>query len=98
MANASLDAILWDFGGVLTTSPFEAFRRYESERGLPTDFIRGINATNPDDNAWAKFESSRISIEDFDEAFRAGVLGQQEAYSKGEPQAAIDAFIAKNAR
>ena len=76
MANASLDAILWDFGGVLTTSPFEAFRRYESERGLPTDFIRGINATNPDDNAWAKFESSRISIEEFDEAFRAEALAQ----------------------
>ena len=74
MANASLDAILWDFGGVLTTSPFEAFRRYESERGLPTDFIRGINATNPDSNAWAKFESSRIGIEDFDEAFRAALL------------------------
>ena len=64
-----IEAILWDFGGVLTTSPFEAFNRYESENGLPTDFIRGINATNPEHNAWAKFESSQISIEDFDSAF-----------------------------
>ena len=39
-----------------------------------------------------------IALAGFDEAFRAGVLGQQEAYSTGEPQAAIDAFIAKNAR
>ena len=66
---AAFDAILWDFGGVLTTSPFEAFNRYERERGLPLDFIRGINATNPEDNAWAQFESSRMDLEAFDAAF-----------------------------
>lgn len=66
---SAFDAILWDFGGVLTTSPFEAFNRYERERGLPLDFIRGVNATNPEDNAWARFESSRIDIDAFDAAF-----------------------------
>lgn len=66
---AELDAILWDFGGVLTTSPFEAFNRYEAEHGLPTDFIRGVNATNPEDNAWARFESSAIDLEEFDRQF-----------------------------
>ena len=64
-----IEAVLWDFGGVLTTSPFEAFNRYEQERGLPRDFIRTINATNPEDNAWARFESSRVSLEEFDELF-----------------------------
>ncbi|MEM1229349.1 MAG: HAD-IA family hydrolase [Pseudomonadota bacterium] len=64
-----LKAIFWDFGGVLTTSPFEAFNRYEQEQGLPQDFIRGINATNPQDNAWARFESSRIDAEAFDREF-----------------------------
>ena len=73
---SDFDAILWDFGGVLTTSPFEAFNRYEAERGLPADFIRGINATNPTDNAWARFESSRIGIDEFDEAFRREALAQ----------------------
>jgi len=63
------DAILWDFGGVLTTSPFEAFNRFERERGLPPDFIRGINATHPTHNAWARFESNRISYETFDREF-----------------------------
>lgn len=67
----AFDAILWDFGGVLTTSPFEAFNRYERERGIPLDFIRRINATNPDDNAWARFESSRIDLDAFDQAFLA---------------------------
>lgn len=65
----AIKAVLWDFGGVITSSPFEAFKRYETEHGLPTDFIRGINATNPDTNAWAQFEASKVSIEEFDQLF-----------------------------
>ncbi len=70
-------AVLWDFGGVLTTSPFEAFNRYEEANGIPLDFIRKVNATNPEDNAWARFESSRIDLDAFDAAFEAesGALG-----------------------
>jgi putative hydrolase of the HAD superfamily len=64
-----IEAILWDFGGVLTTSPFEAFNRYERERGLPLDFIRRVNATNPERNAWAMFESSQIDLDAFDGRF-----------------------------
>ena len=41
-----IEAVIWDFGGVLTTSPFEAFSRYETERGLPADIIRRTNAAN----------------------------------------------------
>jgi len=67
----TIEAVLWDFGGVLTTSPFEAFNRYEAERGLPRDFIRTINATNPESNAWARFESSRIGLDEFDAEFAA---------------------------
>ena len=65
------DAVLWDFGGVFTTSPFDAFNRYESEHDLPKDLIRGINATNPTTNAWAQFESSQVSIDEFDALFAA---------------------------
>ena len=65
----SFKAVLWDFGGVLTSSPFDAFNHYEEQRGIPKDFIRGVNAVNPHDNAWAKFESSRISVEAFNDAF-----------------------------
>ncbi|MCZ6640718.1 MAG: HAD-IA family hydrolase [Gammaproteobacteria bacterium] len=64
-----IQAILWDFGGVLTTSPFEAFNRFEAANGVPTDFIRGINAANPETNAWAQFESSQITLDEFDEKF-----------------------------
>lgn len=65
-----IEAVLWDFGGVFTTSPFEAFNRFEASRGLPEDFIRTVNSTNIHDNAWAKFESSAIDVDEFDEAFR----------------------------
>jgi putative hydrolase of the HAD superfamily len=66
-----VEAVIWDFGGVLTASPFEAFNRYEAERRLPRDFIRGVNAVNPHDNAWARFERNDISRDEFDRRFRA---------------------------
>jgi putative hydrolase of the HAD superfamily len=65
----ALAAVLWDFGGVITSSPFEAFNRYEAERGLPKDFIRTVNATNPLENAWALFEQARIDAAEFDARF-----------------------------
>ncbi|MBU8872875.1 HAD-IA family hydrolase [Reyranella sp. MMS21-HV4-11] len=58
-------AVLWDFGGVILSSPFEAFNRYEAEAGLPKDFLRGLNARNPDTNAWAKMERSEVSLDGF---------------------------------
>jgi putative hydrolase of the HAD superfamily len=61
--------VLFDFGGVITTSPFEAFARYEQQRGLPAGFIRSVNATDPDDNAWAHLERSAIGLDEFDERF-----------------------------
>jgi putative hydrolase of the HAD superfamily len=66
-----IEAVIWDFGGVITTSPFEAFMRYETERGLPADIIRRTNAANHLENAWAKFERAEIDAEAFDELFAA---------------------------
>ncbi len=62
-------AVIWDFGGVFTSSPFVAFARYEAEHGLPKDFIRRVNAADPDTNAWAKLERSEIDVETFDALF-----------------------------
>lgn len=64
-----VEAVIWDFGGVLTTSPFEAFARFENERGLPADIIRRTNASNHWENAWAKFERAEVDIEAFDQLF-----------------------------
>jgi putative hydrolase of the HAD superfamily len=73
----ALKAVIWDFGGVFTGSPFEAFNAFEARRGLPTDFIRTVNATNPHANAWALFESAKIDAGGFDAKFleESTVLG-----------------------
>ena len=75
----AVEAVIWDFGGVFTSSPFEAFNRLEEERGLPKDFIRRVNATNPDHNAWALFERNEIDAAGFDRLFL------EEATALGHP-------------
>src|SRR6202049_4077128 len=69
-----IEAVIWDFGGVFTTSPFEAFERFEIERGLPGGIIRRTNAANHWENAWAKFERAEVDIEAFDQLFAAESL------------------------
>lgn len=75
----NIEAVLWDIGGVLTASPFEAFNQFEAANGLPRDFIRGVNATNPETNAWAQFESNQVDVDAFDELFLA------ESAAQGHP-------------
>lgn len=70
-------AIIWDFGGVITSSPFEAFNEFEEANSLPKDIIRTINSENPDMNAWAQFESNSITIDEFNDLFL------KEAKAKG---------------
>jgi putative hydrolase of the HAD superfamily len=64
-------AVLFDFGGVILSSPFEAFNAYERRAGLPRDFVRTVNATNPHTNAWARLERSELTLDEFAEAFEA---------------------------
>lgn len=63
------EAIFFDFGGVIVSSPFEAFNAYEAENGLPVNFIRGVNSVNSHDNAWALLERNDISPDEFDQRF-----------------------------
>ena len=74
-----IEAVLFDFGGVILSSPFEAFAEYEAEIGLPPDTIRKINSTNPDTNAWAQFERREVGPEEFSLLFEeeASALGHE---------------------
>lgn len=65
----TVQAVIFDFGGVITSSPFEAFNRYEAEKGLPHNLFRTVNATNPDSNAWALFERNEIDAPGFNAMF-----------------------------
>jgi len=74
---AVISAVFFDFGGVILSSPFDAFASYEQRSGLPAGFLRSVNSTNPDTNAWAQLERSELSLGDFVVAFEA------EAWSLG---------------
>jgi putative hydrolase of the HAD superfamily len=67
----AIRAVLWDFGGVVTTSPFDAFLQYERDNALPEGLIRTINSTNPDENAWARLERNDVDVEGFAPLFEA---------------------------
>ncbi len=58
-------AVLFDFGGVLSESPFTAFARYEAENGLPSGFLRAVNAADRDTNAWARLERGEVTLDEF---------------------------------
>jgi putative hydrolase of the HAD superfamily len=64
-------AVFWDFGGVILSSPFEAFNAYEQANGIPLDHIRRVNSTDPDTNAWARIERRELTHDEFDDVFAA---------------------------
>ena len=70
----TVSAVVFDLGGVLTESPLTAFGAYEAEAGLPEGLIVGINSTDPDTNAWARFERNELDVAGFSEAFEAEAL------------------------
>ena len=78
---SAIRAVLWDFGGVFTESPFLAFAGFERARGLPENFLRRVNSTNPDQNAWARFERGELTLTQFDSAFgdESAALGHRVA-------------------
>jgi putative hydrolase of the HAD superfamily len=67
----TIKAAFFDFGGVILSSPFEAFNGFEERNGLPRDLIRTINSTDPDTNAWARFERSEVGFDEFCDLFEA---------------------------
>ena len=86
--------MLWDFGGVILSSPFEAFNGYESQAGIPLDHIRRVNSTNPDGNAWALLERNDISPLEFDSLFAS----ESEALGHRIPGADVLALLAGEVR
>jgi len=89
-----IQAVLWDFGGVILSSPFEAFNTYEAERGLPLDLIRRVNSTNPHSNAWALLERNDISPQEFDSLFAT----ESEALGHRVPGADVLALLSGDVR
>jgi putative hydrolase of the HAD superfamily len=89
-----IKAVLWDFGGVILSSPFDAFNDYEVAHGLPADFIRSVNTHNPDGNAWALLERNDIEPAEFDTLFAT----ESEALGQRVPGADILALLSGSVR
>jgi putative hydrolase of the HAD superfamily len=70
----TVSAVVFDLGGVLTESPITAFTAYEEEAGLPPGLIVRLNSTDPDTNAWARFERNELDVAGFSAAFEAEAL------------------------
>lgn len=68
-STVTITAVLFDFGGVILSSPFDAFARYEIDHDLPSNFLRTVNATDPDRNAWARLERSELDLDGFAASF-----------------------------
>ncbi len=67
----TVSAVVFDLGGVLTESPLTGFAAYEQEAGLPAGLLVRINSTDPDTNAWARFERNELDVAGFRAAFEA---------------------------
>jgi putative hydrolase of the HAD superfamily len=89
----TIRAVLWDFGGVILSSPFDAFARYEASAGLPAGLIRQLNASNPDTNAWARFERNEVSLDGFCEIFEAEAAAAGHAVSGRQVMALLHGEI-----
>ena len=68
--------ILWDYGGVLTYSPFSNIKNYEKRNNIPINSIIKINSVNSMNNAWALLEKNLISEFEFCRMFRIEAINQ----------------------
>jgi len=58
-------AVIFDLGGVVFPSPFEAFDVYELEAGLPSGSVRAVIRVSSETGAWAALERGDHSHDSF---------------------------------
>jgi putative hydrolase of the HAD superfamily len=71
-------AVIFDLGGVVLGSPPQAFRAYEADLGLPTNFLNKLIVRNGTQGAWERLERGELDmlgfVREFDlEVQREGV-------------------------
>ncbi|MEM9262656.1 MAG: HAD family hydrolase, partial [Pseudomonadota bacterium] len=65
----TVQAVIFDFGGVFTTSPVENFAVFEKAHGLPERYLGSVIKQDINNNSWAQFERGEITLEEFDVRF-----------------------------
>jgi len=84
-------AVFFDLGGVVLTSPFDAFAAHERERGLAPGFLRGVVHGGGEDGAWARLERGELPIDEFALAFEAECAAQGGEISVRDLMTAVSA-------
>src|SRR6266849_1454255 len=58
-------AVIFDLGGVVFPSPFEAFDDYDHGNGLPKGTLRALIRRSSEEGAWAALECGELSMDEF---------------------------------
>ena len=61
-------AVIFDLGGVVFPSPFEAFDAYTHDRGLPEGSVRALIRVSSETGAWAALERGELTMHAFHDA------------------------------
>jgi len=67
-------AVIFDLGGVVFPSPFEAFDVYDHGNDLEKGTMRGLIRRSSETGAWASLERGELSMEEFFDALEAEAL------------------------
>src|SRR5262245_47921447 len=67
----SYEAVIFDLGGVVYPSPFEAFDAYDVDAGLAPGTVRGLIRTSSETGAWASLERGELAMDEFFELLGA---------------------------
>jgi putative hydrolase of the HAD superfamily len=59
------EAVIFDLGGVVYPSPFEAFDAYDVDAGLAPGTVRALIKTSSETGAWAALERGELAMDEF---------------------------------
>lgn len=83
--NQQYKAVLFDVGGVLTSSPFTTLANLEKKLNLQKGFFALVISKSGKNGAWQKLERNEINLEQFSQEFhqeckREGVKLKSKKY------------------
>lgn len=100
-------AVIFDLGGVVFSSPMQAFSKLEKQYGLEHNFLNRMIVRNGEESAWSKLERGLFSLDElffnaFDKEittagaqnFSSKILMKEVANSMGVNQCMLDAIAA----
>lgn len=102
---STFKAVIFDLGGVVFSSPMQAFSKLEQQHGLEKNFLNRMIVRNGNESAWSKLERGLLSLDaqfykTFDEEitqagaqdFSSEALMKEVSQSMGVNQCMLDAI------